>query len=122
MNEHGAEFFERDRGPEHRIVSGGSGSGRGSELKIGLNEYLSKTPKDFPVRSLADVIAFNERNHDRELQYYGQENLINGEKNGVDPSDPKVQRRAREGAADGPREHRCGAREAPRRCRSSHRR
>jgi amidase len=100
LREHGAELFEQADGlstaPYAQIA-------RGSELKHGLNEYLAKTPKDFPVRSLADVIAFNLRHHDRELQYYGQENLINGEKNGVDPADPKfidARRKARQMARD----------------------
>jgi amidase len=87
LREQGAELFEQTEGlstaPYAQL-------GRGSELKFALNEYLSKTPKDFPVRTLADVIAFNERHRDRELQYYGQENLINGEKNGADPRDPKI--------------------------------
>jgi amidase len=93
MTEHGAEFFDVTTGLSvESFQPGGAGGGRGggSELKVALNKYLAQTPKDFPVRSLADVIAFNERNRDRELQYYGQQNLINGEKNGVDPSDPKV--------------------------------
>jgi len=84
----GAELFEQTDGLSTAPYAS-AGRGGGSELKHGLNAYLAKTPKDFPVRSLADVIAFNLRNHDRELQYYGQENLINGEKNGADPSDPK---------------------------------
>ena len=83
----GAELFEQVDGlstaPYAQIA-------RGSELKHGLNNYLAKTPKDFPVRSLADVVAFNERHRDRELQYYGQQNLINGEKNAVDPLDANV--------------------------------
>ena len=86
LRQHGAELFEQADGLSTAPYAQ---MGRGSELKSGLNAYLAKTPKDFPVRSLADVIAFNIRNHDRELQYYGQENLINGEKNGADPSDPK---------------------------------
>jgi amidase len=92
MTAHGAEFFDVTDGLSTASFqpAGGGGRGAGSELKVELNKYLAKTPKDFPVRSLADVIAFNERNRDRELQYYGQQNLINGEKNGVDPSDPKV--------------------------------
>ena len=89
MKQLGAEFFEVTKGLGTESFQTGGGGG-GSELKAGLNAYLAKTPADFPVRSLADVIAFNERNRDRELQYYGQSSLINGEKNGVDPSDPKV--------------------------------
>jgi amidase len=92
MKEHGAEFFDVTEGlSTSSFQPAGGGRGAGSELKVELNKYLAMTPKDFPVRSLADVIAFNERNRDRELQYYGQQSLINGEKNGVDPSDPKVQ-------------------------------
>jgi amidase len=94
MKAQGAEFFDVSEGLSTASFqpagAGGGGRGAGSELKVELNKYLAKTPKDFPVRSLADVIAFNERHRDRELQYYGQQNLINGEKNGVDPSDPKV--------------------------------
>ena len=64
MREHGRRVLRRDGGPEHAAPYGRQAwaGGGGSELKAGLNEYLSKTPKDFPVRSLADVIAFNERN------------------------------------------------------------
>jgi amidase len=95
MRDLGAEFFDVAEGLSVESfqpggAGGGGGRGGGSELKYALNAYLAKTPKDFPVRSLADVIAFNERHRDRELQYYGQQNLINGEKNGVDPFDPKV--------------------------------
>jgi len=86
LRQQGAELFEQADGLSTAPYAQ---MGRGSELKSGLNAYLAKTPKDFPVRSLADVIAFNIRNHDRELHYYGQENLIAGEKNGADPSDPK---------------------------------
>ena len=88
MKEHGAEFFEVTEGlGTAPYANAGRG---GSELKVELNKYLAQTPKDFPVRTLADVIAFNERNRDRELLYYGQQSLINAEKNPVDPSDPKA--------------------------------
>jgi amidase len=101
MKGHGAEFFEVTEGlsttPYANLGRGGS------ELKIALNRYLSQTPVDFPVRTLADVIAFNERNRDRELQYYGQQSLINAEKNAIDPADPaarQVRERARQMARD----------------------
>jgi amidase len=45
------------------------------ELKAGLNAYLARL-KDSPVKSLADVIAFNEKNKDKELRYFGQDNLV----------------------------------------------
>jgi amidase len=43
------------------------------ELKASLNEYLASLGPDSPVKSLADVIAFNLRNSDRELAWFGQE-------------------------------------------------
>jgi amidase len=45
------------------------------ELKAGLNAYFARL-KASPVKSLADVIAFNEKNKDKELRYFGQDNLI----------------------------------------------
>jgi amidase len=43
-----------------------------AELKDDLDAYLADRPGD-GVRSLADVVAFNERHADEELTYFGQE-------------------------------------------------
>lgn len=118
MKEHGAEFFEVTEGlsttPYANLGRGGS------ELKVALNHYLAQTPRDFPVRTLADVIAFNERNKDRELLYYGQQNLINAEKNSIDPADPaaretreRAKRLARESIDAALEKHRADAFIAP---------
>ncbi|MGI8825341.1 MAG: amidase [Chloroflexota bacterium] len=45
------------------------------EFKAGLNQYLA-TRSAPGITSLQDVIDFNERHADRELQYFGQETLI----------------------------------------------
>lgn len=45
------------------------------EFREGLNAYLAGSPADIPVRSLADVIAFNTANADTELRWFGQEIL-----------------------------------------------
>lgn len=42
------------------------------EFKAGLNAYLSRLVSS-TVRTLNDVIAFNERNREREMPYFGQE-------------------------------------------------
>ena len=42
------------------------------EFKDGLNAYLSKLSGDFP-RTLAALIAFNDKHADRELPFFGQE-------------------------------------------------
>jgi amidase len=45
------------------------------EFKADLNAYLAGLGPDAPVKTLADVIDFNERNADREMPYFGQERM-----------------------------------------------
>ena len=51
------------------------------EFKAGLNAYLSNL-RNPPIRTLAELIAFNERNAAEELAYFGQERLIAAESKG----------------------------------------
>ena len=51
------------------------------EFKAGLNAYLQNL-RSPPIRSLADLIAFNERNAAEELAWFGQERLIAAESKG----------------------------------------
>lgn len=44
-----------------------------TEFKAGLNDYLRSSPAPIPVRSLADVIAFNQRNMAVEMPLFGQD-------------------------------------------------
>jgi amidase len=46
------------------------------EFKADLNTYLRGLPPDFPVRSLDQLIAFNEQNADRVMPLFGQERLL----------------------------------------------
>lgn len=43
------------------------------EFKADLNAYLAGLGPQAPVRSLKDVMDFNERNRDREMPYFGQD-------------------------------------------------
>jgi amidase len=52
------------------------------EFKADLNAYLAGLGPASPVKTLAEVIAFNEKNADRELQYFGQEIMLMAEKKG----------------------------------------
>jgi amidase len=52
------------------------------ELKADLNAYLAKLGPKAPVRSLKDIIEFNERNRKRELQYFGQDLFVKAEAKG----------------------------------------
>ncbi|OYT92906.1 MAG: amidase [Burkholderiales bacterium PBB3] len=46
------------------------------ELKADLNAYLAEYAPTAKVKTLADVIAFNEQNPSKELAYFGQEHFI----------------------------------------------
>jgi amidase len=52
------------------------------EFKADLNAYLRALPPSAKVHSLAELIAFNEREKARELQYFGQEILTMAQKKG----------------------------------------
>jgi amidase len=52
------------------------------ELKAGLATYFARLGKKAPVRSLKDVIEFNERNKTREMPYFGQDLFEKSEKKG----------------------------------------
>jgi amidase len=52
------------------------------ELKADLDAYLRTLGPSAPVRSLADVIAFNERERAREMPYFGQELFVRAEAKG----------------------------------------
>jgi amidase len=52
------------------------------EFKADLNEYLASRGATSQVRTLADVMAFNERNRDREMPYFGQEIMEMAQKKG----------------------------------------
>ena len=43
------------------------------EFREGLDAYLRGSPANIPVRSLADVIAFNTAHADAEMRWFGQE-------------------------------------------------
>jgi amidase len=58
------------------------------EFKADLNVYLAGLGPQAPVHSLKDVIAFNEKNRDREMPYFGQDIMIKAEAKGPLTSKP----------------------------------
>jgi amidase len=52
------------------------------EFKAGLNAYFASLGPSAPVRSLEDLIQFNERNKQKEMPYFGQEILLRAQKKG----------------------------------------
>ncbi|MDP9201548.1 MAG: amidase [Gemmatimonadota bacterium] len=52
------------------------------EFKADLNAYLAGLGPKAPVRTLQDIIDFNERHKDREMPYFGQEIMVMAQKKG----------------------------------------
>ena len=52
------------------------------EFKDGVNRYLEALGPKSPMRSLADVIAFNEAHRAQEMPYFGQEDLTTAQARG----------------------------------------
>ena len=52
------------------------------EFKAGLEAYLASLGPKAPVKTLADAIAFNERNREREMPFFGQEIFLKAQEKG----------------------------------------
>ncbi len=64
------------------------------EFKDGVNRYLARLPSSSPARTLQDLIAFNEKNRDREMPFFGQELFIQAQAKGPLTDAAYVQARA----------------------------
>jgi amidase len=60
--------------PEHQVLV--------YEFKDGVNRYLARLPAGSPARSLEELIAFNEKNRDREMPFFGQELFMEAQSKG----------------------------------------
>ena len=52
------------------------------ELKTNLNKYLERLGPSAPVKNLREVIAFNEKNRDKEMPFFGQDIFVHSEVKG----------------------------------------
>ena len=52
------------------------------ELKADLNAYLAWLGPNTPVKSLKEIIEFNDKNTAKEMPYFGQENFVKAEEKG----------------------------------------
>jgi amidase len=52
------------------------------EFKAGINDYLAELGPNSPMRALEDLIAFNERNKEREMAFFGQETFLHSQAKG----------------------------------------
>jgi amidase len=90
------------------------------EFKANINKYLSSLGPNARRKCLADLIAFNEANRDREMSFFGHERFLTSEARGplTDPEYVRavttIQRMTREEGIDAlVREHRLDAIVAP---------
>jgi amidase len=82
LREQGAELIDITGLPDHAALGDAEFQVMLYEFKAGLNAYFASLGDAAPVKSLAEVIAFNERNADRELKFFGQETLIEAQAKG----------------------------------------
>jgi amidase len=70
----------------HKLSLSELGSAEGTvlryELKADMAAYLARLGPTAPVKTLKDIIEFNERNKDAEMPYFGQEVFISAEEKG----------------------------------------
>ena len=83
MREQGAELIDISSLPGHSAFGDAEFQVLLYEFKAGLNAYFASRGDAAPVKSLAELIAFNERHADRELKFFGQETLIEAQAKGT---------------------------------------
>ncbi len=76
MRDAGAELIEIEELPGIGTTGRPSRELMLYEFKAGLNRYLADLDPDAAVRTLADVIRFNEEYRDEEMPYFGQDILM----------------------------------------------
>ena len=52
------------------------------EMKADMNAYLAQLGPGAPIRTLKDIIRFNEQHRNQELQWFGQEELVKSDAKG----------------------------------------
>src|SRR5579863_8655335 len=53
------------------------------ELKADLNAYLAKLGPNAPVKTLKEIIEFNEKNSSKEMPYFGQDTFLKSDEKGA---------------------------------------
>jgi amidase len=52
------------------------------ELKADLNAYLARLGPNAPVKTLQDIIDFNDKNREKEMSYFGQDTFLKAQEKG----------------------------------------
>ena len=90
----GAEVVDPVAMPSLGKLGGATSTVLSFEFKDGFNRYLAEPGRVTPMKTLADVIAFNEAHRSAELVRFGQETFVTAQARG--PLDDKAYLEARE--------------------------
>ena len=82
MKTAGATIVDPADLPTHNKFGGAEGDILNYEFKTDLNAYLATLGPNAPVKSISDVIAFNNAHAHRVLPYFGQEEFLEAEQRG----------------------------------------
>jgi amidase len=82
LKQQGATLIETTDLPKSDQFSGPETTVFQYEMKAGVNAYLATLGPKAPVRSVQDVIAYNERHRDEEMPYFGQDFFVKMEAKG----------------------------------------
>lgn len=82
MERAGAIIIDPADIPSHEELKGAPYEVLLFEFKADLNAYLRRLGPDAPARNLEELIAFNERNSDREMPFFGQEVFLKAQERG----------------------------------------
>jgi amidase len=95
MKNRGARVSDPADLPSHGKYGGDEDEVLLYEFKADLNKYLAWLGPSAPVRSLAQIIEFNERNKAREMPWFGQDQFIKAQAKGPLTEQPYLDALAR---------------------------
>ena len=82
LREAGAEVVDNAKVATLTRFGGAEGELLSYEFKDGVNRYLATLRPEAPIKTLADVIAFNLEHRAQEMPYFGQEDLVTAQARG----------------------------------------
>ena len=82
LKDGGAEIIDPANIPSYGKVGDAEFQVMLYEFKDGIERYLATRGRDCAMKNLADLIAFNERNSDKELAFFGQETFLRAQEKG----------------------------------------
>jgi len=82
MKRNGAELIDPVRVPRPSELEAAESEVLHYEMKADMNAYLARLGTNAPVRTLGDIIRFNDQHRDQELGWFGQEELVKSQAKG----------------------------------------